>query len=297
MDASSARYYLEKRPREIPPNIWVMKSVLNALPYEEAMQALPLAGELKDQFRTQIPEEISRNRILQLLKEDPDQIPEFLASVPIEIRSRAMDQSLAEWTDPDPQMMQKWIEQVDDPKLRSELENRLLENEIANGNMAEVKERTVQLMNSGAPPEAYREVVEKVLSAEGDSGRASAFLEQLPPGDVRDQTTLTFAKRWAALDPVATSEWVADLPAGRIRDLATRELISAARDDPERALTNAAGIADADLRFTAARSVLRVWRDADPARAEAFVRASGFSPDETAALQAILRIRSEEGAK
>ncbi len=286
-DASAARFYLKERPRNVEPNIWAVMGALNALPYKEAMDSLHLAGERTGQFITQLPEEITRNELWRLQREEPDRIPEFLGSLPSALRVRALGAVLDRWNDPGTQTMQEWADATGDPQARSEIHNQSLNNELTHGRLSEISDRLCSLLQNDENGSVYGDVASKAVSLHSSSSSGVAFLARLPEGAVKDKATVSFAKRWSDLDPVPASEWLAQLPPGRTRDLAARELISAVRDDPERALANAAGIQDPQLRFEAARTVLQVWRNGDPAVVSRAISAAGFPMEDLPQLRAM----------
>ena len=117
---------------------------------------------------------------------------------------------------------------------------------------------------------AYKIVAKAVVgkSAMQDPESAAALVDQLPP--VLQETTVgEVVKVWPGVDPVAASEWISDLPSGRVRDSATLELLRGLRsEDPEMAMHWASSLTDIGLREREMRRVVRRWLyiDSDVAR-------------------------------
>jgi hypothetical protein len=118
--------------------------------------------------------------------------------------------------------------------------------------------------------------------AEEDPWAGSLAVTELANSPVRDAAIAALAKSWSQLDAAAASDWIAQLPAGRSRDLAVRELTSNSIDDPEVALQNVANINNAQLRNEAARTVFAAWNSLNPAWIAELARKAGFSESEIA---------------
>ena len=114
----------------------------------------------------------------------------------------------------------------------------------------------------------------RAVNPEGLSGLGS-FMEQcvsanpkqgvdmcnaLPQGALKDQAVISLAKAWSTEDPIAASEWMAIMPAGRLRDLAVGQLVPNTTEvDPQISLLNARQIGDPRLRAEAAQKVITTW--------------------------------------
>ncbi len=185
----------------------------------------------------------------------------------------------------------RWLEQAaGDPKLQARIAEPLVRGSIANADLESAEAMAWGLLDNVSEPDALAPVFDRVVRAatSRDSARGAAVVERLPAGEMRDGILPTFTRQWAELDPAAAADWLAEQPAGAGRDRATRELVACSRDDPESALANAAGIADPKLRLQAARSVLQVWRDVDPAQVAGILPGAGFPPEELPMLRALL---------
>ena len=96
-----------------------------------------------------------------------------------------------------------------------------------------------------------------------DTVEAISFIARVPNEYLKQVAVETLSKEWSKVDPVAASQWIADLPAGKLRDVAAKELVAATVDDPERAFENAAAIADPELRINAALQIAAAWKKID----------------------------------
>jgi hypothetical protein len=96
------------------------------------------------------------------------------------------------------------------------------------------------------------------------------------------------AAAWARWDSFATSQWIADLPRGAARDGAVTALIAeVAPDEPDSAFAWAVTLEDAVQRGTGLQLAFEAWRDCDPVRADAALRAAALTPLERARLATI----------
>jgi hypothetical protein len=299
--ATEARLYLDKRPRDVPPNIWALSSAASALPDAEADEVLQLvddakgpAANVKQQARTLI----ASRRLSALITDAPEKVSEFLTAVRDEDRERVIEEVLYKGAEREVAAVRQWADECQDIALRARIENKIAENEIKFGDFAQVEKRVFGLLQVGASPQACVPVFNQLVTAYGsESAKVTALIQRLPAGELRDQMTVSFVQKWAESDPASASEWIAQLPPGRGRDLAVRELVISSRDDPARALANAAGIEDEKTRLEAARLVLRVWRDVDPAQAAALLPTAGFPATDLPALRAALGVEPSSNAQ
>jgi hypothetical protein len=142
----------------------------------------------------------------------------------------------------------------------------------------------LQRLDAKFAGEDYAQEVRGTLSFFGskDPQAGVRLLDRLP-GSLRDLATDSLAKSWAQSDPVAASEWIADMPPGPRRDQAARWLVPAAADQPEAALLNARAIRDPALSSAALAGLFERWDKVDSAAIEQLALQAGFTPDQISA--------------
>jgi len=87
------------------------------------------------------------------------------------------------------------------------------------------------------------------------------------------------SNRWSIKDPVATAEWLNQLPTSEHSDGAINEFVSRIRlQDPKGAAGWAATISDPAIRENALRRVVDSWKESDPAGLESWQNAQGAAP-------------------
>lgn len=130
---------------------------------------------------------------------------------------------------------------------------------------------------AGTPPgEARDAATRRVFQTWGalDPDAALTWVVQQPDADLRRTSLMSTMEGWAKYDAWAASQWLADQPRGPDRDTATHQLARSLRDvEPDSAWTWAADIGDPAIRLEARAAVLRQWRAADAAAAQAAVAA------------------------
>jgi len=100
---------------------------------------------------------------------------------------------------------------------------------------------------------------------------AAALATELPEGKWRREAFDNIISRWFDRDEVAASRWLGSLPPSPSRDIAVWRFVSElAPIDPERAASWALSVNDPRRRKRSIDDVLRPWRAADPAAAEAW---------------------------
>lgn len=122
-----------------------------------------------------------------------------------------------------------------------------------------------------------------------DPQKALALLPQISQED-RANAIFTVFSTWAASDPVAAGQWIAQQPADTVRDRAIDGLISTVGGtDPEGA---AAWIKEttAGFRYWAIRRLVSAWADADPHAARTWLNANSgdLTPKQTFRLNEVL---------
>jgi hypothetical protein len=117
----------------------------------------------------------------------------------------------------------------------------------------------------------------------------------LPAGPIQNAAMQSLARSWSRTDPVPASEWIASLPAGTARDLAVRELVANALNDPEGALLNARQIANPQLRMDAAREVVKAWPPSNSEWIYKLTENAGFTASEVAELRNLKGYSVSEG--
>ncbi|MES2571808.1 MAG: hypothetical protein V4710_17365 [Verrucomicrobiota bacterium] len=131
-----------------------------------------------------------------------------------------------------------------------------------------------------------------------DRPQAAVFLDGLPEGVTKASAIEAFAKEWVKEDPARASDWIATLPPSSNRDLALKELIIAAEDDPEMAFANSAAIGDQEIRRTAASAVVDRWKSLNPDAISPLIQASPLSAeDKTVLIQRLTAPASSKGTK
>ena len=82
-----------------------------------------------------------------------------------------------------------------------------------------------------------------------------------------------FAEKWASSDPLATSEWIADLPQGAPRDTAAKSLVGGiVETEPDSAFAWAQFISEEKDRTEALEAAYKAWRSVDESAAEAALK-------------------------
>lgn len=137
------------------------------------------------------------------------------------------------------------------------------------------------LSNTNSPND-FAEGVTALMSECGrvDPRQGLQVFDALEQKELREIGARVLAQSWAETDPLAASEWIVSMPAGRERDIAARELVSKSIDNPEAALGNAYAIGDQSLRIQAAKEVVDRWGGSASHWMEAAMRAAGFSSKE-----------------
>ncbi|MGV3534143.1 MAG: hypothetical protein ACO1QR_17375 [Chthoniobacteraceae bacterium] len=293
--ASAALYYLQNRPPELTPNLRAIRPALDCLSYDQAVQYLNTAEESVRKAFTPLPSNLVLKEAERLRRENPGGIAPFLDALPAEYRAPMAEAVFQRWWSEGPDLWTNVIEASSDPAVSAIGRHALLRPSFDNLSLAELQ---AQLLHSvAASPNhetAFWDATERILKLQTSSSEAISFIASLPPGELKDRAVVSLSKKWADLDPAAAADWLAQLPASETRDHATSQLISSIRDDPESALANAAGIQDPRLRFESARTVLRLWRDRDPAIAEAAISAAGFSAEDAGTLRTMAGIGRED---
>lgn len=186
----------------------------------------------------------------------------------------------------DYQAAMDWRQSTTDPAIRAALDYGLIGSGAVKMPIELRRELCLQRMSDMPDWKSLQPAVAGLVQAYAGSDPAQAFdiLRGIPESAMRDKIVPDFVKTWAEHDPVEASEWLVKMPAGKTRDLAVKELVLAARDDPEMAMTNAAGISDKALRLDAARSLIEAWKALDPQWMGELLRKTSFPPEEQAEL-------------
>jgi hypothetical protein len=109
----------------------------------------------------------------------------------------------------------------------------------------------------------------------GAAGEALPFLDLLAEGAGRADVYHTFARGWGQDDPHGTAQWLEQLPPGRVRDRAVQGFsASLLESDPEAAFVWAASIDEPQRRDSQLRNLALLWLRRDPDAAVAWMGSS-----------------------
>ena len=134
-----------------------------------------------------------------------------------------LEMAATEWAKRDPEAVEQWVNQVNDPDLRQQL--------------------------AGSLAIGYAEL---------DPGQAMDWaLQSLPPGQVLDQSLAEIAWTWAMRDPATAGTWVAQFPEGQARQMALENLVNVwGNHDPTAALDWIESLPEGPLQTEAATDLL-----------------------------------------
>jgi hypothetical protein len=165
-----------------------------------------------------------------------------------------------------------------------------LENSLVEYGTAPLDFRKTWIMKQISDPQFAKEpsrAVDLYLKdlVQMDSAAASQFALQLPESPLKSAALKELVEVWATEDPVSASEWIVGMPPSPSRDNALSELIKAAADDPERALSNASGIGNKNLRLQSIVNLAKDWKSRNPG---AFLDLLNSSPLSNSDKQAVI---------
>jgi hypothetical protein len=134
-----------------------------------------------------------------------------------------LEMATTEWAKRDPEVVEQWLNEVNDPVLRE------------------------QLAGSLAIGYAELDPVQAVNLA----------VQSLPSGQVLDQSLAGIAWTWALRDPATVGTWVAQFPEGNTRQMALENLMNVwGNHDPNAALTWIESLPEGSLQTEAATDLL-----------------------------------------
>ena len=118
-----------------------------------------------------------------------------------------------------------------------------------------------------------------------DPVTATKWALSLPQeGEIQHGAIEAAADHWVRNDPQAAAEWIAELPAGRTRDIATERLVDHSSEaDPEYALQWALSTSNREHQTDMLHHVFEQWNEADPQAARSsFDATTAFTGTATA---------------
>lgn len=221
-----------------------------------------------------------------LAVKDPASLAHQIAVMPDAIKERALPKFAEALALMDYQAALKWRQESDSAGVKAALDYALIGFGASDMPLSLRKEICLDTVLGTPDWKALTPAIGQLVNSFATTNPSEAFgiIEALPSPNVRAQVIPDFIRNWAERDPVAASEWLAARPADSVRDLAVKELVMAARDDPETALINAAGISDATLRLDAARSVVEAWKSINPQFLHKLLQTAQFAVGERSQL-------------
>jgi hypothetical protein len=108
----------------------------------------------------------------------------------------------------------------------------------------------------------------------GQFPEAARWLSGMPENQsAPDECVRSLVSDWVLKDSTAASAWIDSLPAGHLRDQAANQLVETIQeDDPVNAIVWAKSISDQEARQKAVNGVYRQWFETDPAAASQAVQ-------------------------
>ena len=118
--------------------------------------------------------------------------------------------------------------------------------------------------------------------SEFDPRNAANWAESLPEGSkLQREAVERVADRWVQNDSMAASEWISQLPEGRVRDAATEQLVdNISRSDPAAAFEWALSASEEEHRHDMIHEVLERWNRIDPVAARATLESAPVSEEQ-----------------
>lgn len=288
-DKTFIHSFLEARIKIPPIDSKIVTSCLARLPTLELAESMHVVSLLPQADQEAAKHAFYEAKVSGLLSDNPSRLSQFIEGLTPDAQGKIGPTAFAMLYGVDPAGALSWWSRIQNPQLKLSMARALFVGSADYLNVPRSeKERILgPILDSGADATAIAPLVTEVFS---DLGRFSTadgkrLLSKVPDGRLKLEATRTFARQWSEQDPAAASEWMATLPAGEYRDNAVRELVACSRDDPERALMNAHAIQDPALRAAAAKDVIDLWTNIDPASALSFARAAGFTEADLAELR------------
>jgi len=229
----------------------------------------------------QLPDGDAKRRAIisvasEAVRTDPQSAVRMAGGLPESAeRDEILNRAMAEWVHSAPSDVQTWVQQVEDPSLRSRLMA------VVATTLAESDAPTAaQLaLTSMEPGKLQNDAVVGIVQrwAQRDPASAASWVAQFPAGDLRDAAIDNLVKLWPSRTEAAA--WLNSLPAGPSRDAGFRayaEQIAPAY--PREAAGWAAAIADPQIQAAQLERIIRAWNDRDFASASRWVQTASLTP-------------------
>jgi hypothetical protein len=214
----------------------------------------------------------------------PGEISAFMLKVPEKLRDQVVQSIVYDCERDDPERVLQFVRTISDPKLSAKLTNEIL----VDGPLPapELEKETLEGIQRTGQPAAFHDALKRVLGeyCKYDPAKAVSCLGQVADPALQQKLTDDMAKTWCSTDVAAASKWINDLPNGAGRDSAIADLVKAAKDQPEAALSSAPAIDDDDLRIKVAASVISAWNKIDKSYAVGLLEKTDLSDEDKAAV-------------
>lgn len=288
---SLARFYLARVSDNMQPdgaNLRIVIELLAQEKIETAAQTLAAFPRWDEKLKPALFSEFLR----RCSADRSSQIDEIISAAPKELRSELTKGALQTLMEQDVEKALEWWRKEE----RGSENEKTLFATLAKPKVKiaprELEALCKNALLSGVAPEDVAPAIHRMVNdlAAWDTKEALRAITALPAGSIQEGAVKKLCAQWALLDPILASEWIADMPPGRTRDIAAKELVSGAVDDPERALQVANAISDAAIRSDAIGTIVKAWRRIDSASLIGIIEASDIAADEKLRALATLRV-------
>lgn len=261
---------------------------------------LELASKLPSKERDKAIEKVffGNMSIVTELADDPNAALGLIETLPETIRSKVRLNALCSYGCRDPESALRIATETGGDPDKQKVINYLLGRPDSDVSLSVKKDLLIQHLSTlSTDGDALYNGLAYFMSQYGEIDPLGGVntCKSLPAGPIQNAAMQSLARSWSRTDPVPASEWIASLPAGTARDLAVRELVANALNDPEGALLNARQIANPQLRMDAAWEVIKAWPPGNSEWIYKLTENAGFTASEVAELRNLKGYSVSEG--
>ncbi len=264
--ARGARYYLENRGQGRSPNIDLLAEAVRRVPDITPSEVQQWTGALPAKDRQRLIAQAQEMSIRATLSRDPALAIQQALQLPVEQRGSVMLPMLQLAAAQNFPATLAALQGTSDPALKSQAIAGILcsdtaESPALNLSYATRKAASVGFANEKEGSGEAKKVVSRLIEEAVNFSPSEAvnLLPEFHHRETRDSATLDIAKVWAAKDPAAASEWVATLPAGKLRAEALSMVLKNAYDQPEEVVRNLDALEDPKLKQEILDGLRKKW--------------------------------------
>ena len=280
------------------------------LPFGRARMAAlnAMANSLAEQdlhsvvaFADTLPNEEERRAVLQnishrIREQGVESVVAFFSQHPSPILEKELASGLVEeWAKIDREEAIEWMAQLGSQDVFHNAQSGLINvwaQEDPQGAVAYIENEVEPKRRD----EAYRRVINQMVY--NDPEAAIAWLTHLPEREVTTEKAIyqQIANTYSDVDPLAASEWIAEMEGGELRDVSVESLVrNIMRAEPDSAFIWANSVEDVMMRKNNQQRTIREWAKQDPDAAYRAVREASIDAAEKEPLfEVIESVRDEQ---